>query len=207
MTRFVWVPGPKLKISLLKCLVERYLANPFPPNNGLEWQSIILILSALWITPYLTMLKLVTRGKESSQTGLLTIEKSKISTSALLGTISIPHTRVIRRETTHSKLHLYYIPVGLFCIWIIVGEGEWKRAWESLNRLKYTALKTAFYTQLNWLNVVTWNLTLRPTETTTSPMGTICRGRLYNRPACIWDEGGLGGNGVGRNCNVGLHWR
>lgn len=118
-----------------------------------------------------------------------------------------PHTRVIRRETTHSKLHLYYIPVGLFCIWIIVGEGEWKRAWESLNRLKYTALKTAFYTQLNWLNVVTWNPTLRPNETTTSPMGTICRGRLYNRPACIWDEGGLGGNGVGRNCNVGLHWR
>lgn len=96
--------------------------------------------------------------------------KKQISTSALLGTISIPHTRVIRRETTHSKLHLYYIPVGLFCIWIIVGEGEWKRAWESLNRLKYTALKTAFYTQLNWLNVVTWNLTLRPTETTTSPI-------------------------------------
>lgn len=147
------------------------------------------------------------QGVQPNWTGLLTIEKSKISTSALLGTISIPHTRVIRRESTHSKLHLYYIPVGLFCIWIIVGEGEWKRAWESLNRLKYTALKTAFYTQLNWLNVVTWNLTLRPTETTTSLMGTICRGRLYNRPACIWDEGGLGGNGVGRNCNVGLHWR
>lgn len=147
------------------------------------------------------------QGVQPNWTGLLTIEKSKISTSALLGTISIPHTRVIRRETTHSKLHLYYIPVGLFCIWIIVGDGEWKRAWESLNRLKYTALKTAFYTQLNWLNVVTWNLTLRPTETTTSLMGTICRGRLYNRPACIWDEGGLGGNCVGRNCNVGLHWR